>query len=72
LYRLLNEQNLIDSWKCRNLKAASGVDRSTAREYKKNLQENIKALAARLKEKRYRAKLVRRVYIPKSNGKLRP
>jgi group II intron reverse transcriptase/maturase len=72
LYRLLNEENLVDSWRFINLKAASGVDRTTAREYGKNLRGNIKDLVKRLKEKRYRTKLVRRVYIPKSGGKLRP
>ena len=66
LYRLLNEENLVDSWRFINLKAASGVDRTTAREYGKNLRGNIKDLVNRLKEKRYRTKLVRRVYIPKS------
>ena len=55
-----------------NLKAASGVDRTTAREYGKNLRDNIKDLVKRLKEKRYRTKLVRRVCIPKSGGKHRP
>ena len=72
LYRLLNEENLVDSWRFINLKAASGVDRTTAGEYGKNLRGNIKDLVKRLKEKRYRTKLVRRVYIPKSGGKLRP
>ena len=33
---------------------------------------NIEAVAQRLKTKRYRAKLVRRCYIPKANGKERP
>lgn len=72
LYRLLNEENLLDSWRFLNRKAASGIDRTTARDYEENLQVNIRDLVARLKGKRYRAKLVRRVYIPKSNGKLRP
>jgi RNA-directed DNA polymerase len=72
LYRLLSEENLVDSWRHMNLKAASGVDKTTAKEYEKDLRDNIRDLVARLKEKRYRAKLVRRVYIPKSSGKLRP
>ena len=44
----------------------------TAEDYAANLQANIEALAQRLKAQRYRAKLVRRCYIPKANGKERP
>jgi len=40
-------------------------------EYRENLDENIANLVKRLKQKNYRAKLVRRQYIPKINGKLR-
>jgi group II intron reverse transcriptase/maturase len=71
LYRLLNEENLLDSWKYLNNKAASGVDRISTKEFEINLLSNIQGLVKSLKEKRYRAKLVRRVYIPKENGKHR-
>ena len=40
--------------------------------YAENLQANVEALVERLKSKRYRAKLVRRRYIPKDGGKKRP
>jgi len=40
-------------------------------DYQKNLEENIHHLANRLKQKNYRAKWVRRQYIPKIDGKLR-
>ena len=40
-------------------------------EYRENLDENIASLVKHLKQKNYRAKLVRRQYIPKINGKLR-
>ena len=69
---MINRISLMDAWLDINRGAASGVDKVTAGEYEKNLVENIKDLEKRLKEKRYKAKLVRRVYIPKSKTKLRP
>jgi group II intron reverse transcriptase/maturase len=71
LYRFLNEENLLDSWRYLNSKAASGVDRISTKEFEANLLTNIQGLVTSLKEKRYRAKLVRRVNIPKENGKHR-
>lgn len=72
LYTLLNEENL--KWCFRQLRkgAAPGVDAVTHQEYAKHLDGNIKDLVQRLKDKRYRAKLVRRKHIPKGGGKTRP
>ena len=72
LYGMLNEDMLHDCWRFIRKDAAFGVDRVSAQEYEQNLGDNIQQLVERLKEKRYRAKLVRRQYIPKGNGKLRP
>jgi len=72
LYGLLNVHLLRESWQNLNKDAASGVDEMTAEEYQKDLDNRLKNLAERLKTKRYRAKLVRRCYIPKEDGKLRP
>jgi group II intron reverse transcriptase/maturase len=72
LYRELDERMLHDSWRLIRKDAAYGVDRVSAAEYEANLEENIRQLVERLKRKRYRAKLVRRHYIPKGDGKLRP
>lgn len=72
VYRLINGEMLLVAWSEINKNAASGVDRVTARGYEENLVDNIKDLVLRLKEKRYKAKLVRRVYIPKSDGRQRP
>jgi group II intron reverse transcriptase/maturase len=41
-------------------------------DYQRDLESNISNLVERLKGQRYRAKLVRRRYIPKPNGKKRP
>lgn len=72
LYRLLDEQFLEQVFYGLNKKAASGVDQVTYREYGANLRENIHRLVEKLKQKRYRAKLVRRKNIPKGKGRTRP
>jgi len=71
LFGMLNVQNAIDSWKLLNKKAAYGVDKVSAQEFEENLEQNVEELIKQVKEKRYRAKLIRRQYIPKPNGKLR-
>jgi RNA-directed DNA polymerase len=72
VYRLIDKVSLMDAWYALNKRAASGVDRVTAKMYEKDLINNVVTLAGRLKAKRYKAKLVKRTYIPKPNGKLRP
>src|SRR5271155_5440590 len=52
--------------------AAAGVDGETWRHYGEALEENLQDLAHRLKRGAYRAKPVRRVYIPKADGRQRP
>ncbi len=72
LNRCLNAEFLRECWDDLNKAAASGVDRLTAAEYQENLDSNIRDLATRLENGRYRAKLIRRCYILKENGKERP
>jgi group II intron reverse transcriptase/maturase len=72
LYRCLNADFLLACWLDLNQDAASGVDGVTAAAYAVDLQGNVEALVERLKLKRYRAKLVRRKFILKENGKERP
>jgi RNA-directed DNA polymerase len=52
--------------------AAAGVDGETWRHYGEALEENLRDLAGRLKAGAYRAKPVRRAYIPKADGRQRP
>jgi len=72
LYGILNEQNLTECFRKLRKDGAVGVDKIDFDTYGMNLEANIVDLVDRLKRKVYRTKLVRRVYIPKGNGKLRP
>ena len=72
VYTLLNEDLLRWSFYSLNKKAAPGVDGVTWLEYESNLDANLVALVDRLKRKAYRARLVKRHYIPKGQGKRRP
>ena len=72
LYRLIDEILLRDCWRDIRKNAASGVDDVSAKEYEENLMDNIRNLVERLKRKSYRARLVRRHWIPKPDGRQRP
>jgi len=72
LYRQLNYGALKLAWDKLNKKAAPGVDDITAKEFEKDLENNLNQILESLKGKRYHAKLVRRKYIDKGNGKKRP
>src|SRR5258708_1141751 len=52
--------------------AAPGMDGETWRHYGEELERNLQDLSHRLKRGAYRAKPVRRVYIPKADGRQRP
>src|ERR1700686_1103876 len=52
--------------------AAPGVDGETWRHYGEQLEVNLQDLSERLKRGAYRAKPVRRGYIPKADGRQRP
>src|SRR3989441_13209929 len=52
--------------------ASAGVDGVTYEEHQKDAERNIQELYQRLKNGKYQAQPLRRVYIPKENGKQRP
>jgi RNA-directed DNA polymerase len=52
--------------------AAPGVDGETWRSYRANLEGNLSDLSGRLQRGAYRAKPVKRSYIPKPDGRQRP
>lgn len=51
---------------------AVGVDGQSGKDYEANLTENLQCLLGRAKSGLYRAPAVRRAYIPKGDGGLRP
>ena len=53
-------------------KASAGVDGVTYEEYERDVAGNLQTLHERFKDGKYQAQPLRRVYIPKENGKQRP
>lgn len=72
LYGLLNTDRLYESWGQLNKQAVPGIDGMTINSYQQRLPENINRLSQALKQKCYRANDIKRIFIPKSNGKQRP
>lgn len=72
LSRLLDREMLRESFHALKRKAAPGIDGVTHAAYAEQLESNLAWLEGRLKEGRYRATPVKRRWIPKGGGKLRP
>ena len=72
LMRYITVKSLKLAHKNADGKKAKGIDGVTKEEYEQNLEENLENLIKRMKDFSYRPQPVRRVYIPKANGKLRP
>jgi len=72
LAHLLTEEFLKGCYRELNHQAAAGIDRVSYATYGEDLEGNITDLVKRLREKRYRANDIRRVWIPKPDGRQRP
>jgi RNA-directed DNA polymerase len=69
---LLDVANLRESYDQLKRGKAVGVDGMSLEEYGKDLEGNLQNLVERLKKGSYKPQPVRRTYIPKANGKMRP
>jgi RNA-directed DNA polymerase len=69
--QFIDEELLRLAFQSLRKQAAPGVDGQSYEDYAAGLDENLWDLCTRLKSGRYRAPVIRRVYIPKANGKLR-
>ena len=72
LIHLVNKETLKEQHKKQICGKASGIDKITKEEYEANLEANLDCLISRMKKFSYKPLPVRRTYIPKLNGKLRP
>jgi RNA-directed DNA polymerase len=72
LYGMLDEDFLKQCWRDIRKEAAAGVDQGSAQAYEQPLDEHLHRLVERLKQKRYRAKLVRRHDSLQRDGTQRP
>lgn len=72
LMNRVNEETIKEEHRRQEKKKASGIDGVTKEVYGKELDKNAADLIARMKKFSYKPQPVRRTYIPKANGQLRP
>lgn len=68
----VNEQTLMLEHRRQARKKATGIDGVDKTAHDENAEENIRELVRKMKKFQYRPQAVRRTYIPKANGKMRP
>ena len=71
-HHVYNVGRLRQAYKSLKRKAGPGVDGETWQHYGEGLEENLQDLSGRLARGAYRAKPVKRVFIPKPDGRERP
>jgi group II intron reverse transcriptase/maturase len=69
---LITEERLKEKFKKLRKDSSAGIDGVVHEQYAANVEENIRQLHRRLVENKYQAQPLRRVYIPKEDGKQRP
>jgi RNA-directed DNA polymerase len=69
---LLTPEALMEAFKSLRKDASAGVDGVAYDEYRMEAEKKIQELYERVKAKRYRSQPLRRIYIPKEDGKQRP
>lgn len=72
LNHYLDDDWLYQAYRRTRKDGAPGIDGVTVTAYEEHLSENLQGLRERLQSGRYHAPAVRRVYIEKDNGTLRP
>lgn len=72
LYGMIDKQALYEAWRYTKKNVAAGIDKETAEVFEENLEENIEVMLSELKSKKYKARFIKRVNIPKGDGKFRP
>lgn len=70
--QIWDKKNLEKAWKqVRANKGSAGIDGVTIEEFEQNLEQNLSEIQRQLKENHYVPNPVKRVLIPKDNGKMR-
>ncbi|MBF1630937.1 MAG: group II intron reverse transcriptase/maturase [Prevotella sp.] len=71
--KILSQKNLQEAMKrVKSNKGASGIDKMSVEEIDEYFSKHIEEIKTSIWEKKYRPQAVKRVYIPKPNGKKRP
>jgi len=72
LHHVIDLEWMKEAYRLTRKDGAPGIDGVTAADYATNLEANLLDLLDRIKSGRYQAPPVRRAYIPKADGSLRP
>lgn len=71
--KILSQKNLQEAMeRVKSNKGASGIDKMSVEEIDEYFSKHIEEIKTSIWEKKYRPRAVKRVYIPKPNGKKRP